>query len=232
MSYLPIAKRDIVTPFNIAAGESASLVVTANNKASFARRGGFHYSLTMGIRPYNLLIDSQNYTYWDIVTFLNTNPFFYVPIFNMRETRVFAVSPTITVNGDHLPGDYTVNINGMTGGTATNDPLYNAADPSSTPALTLRPGEFIKFAGKDKVYQVRSHVGNVVTLIQPLVAAVSNTTAVTYKEQLNQAGHPLNGVTFSGVFGKFINEDFGNPINRIEDGILGSIGPLKLKEKL
>ena len=32
--------------------------------------------------------------------------------------------------------------------------------------------------------------------------------------------------------GYFVNEDFGMTVNRIEDGILGKIGPLKFKEKL
>ena len=213
MSYLPIAKRDIVTPFNIAAGESASLVVTANNKASLVRQGGFHYSLTMGIRPYNLLVDSQNYTYWDVVTFLNTEPYFYVPIFNMRETEIFAAAPTITTVGTHAPGVQTITIAG-----------YGAN--------SFRPGEFIKLGNKNKIYQVRSHAGNQLSLAQPLLSDLPTGSAVIYKETLSQVGHPMNGVAFSGVFGYFINEDFGNPINRIEDGIIGNIGPLKLKEKL
>jgi hypothetical protein len=219
MSTLPIAKRDIVTPFNISAGESASLVVTANNKASLVRQGGFHYSLTMGIRPYNLRVDSQNYRYWDIVTFLNLNPFFYVPIFDMVDSEVYSWDPSgvITAAEDVLPGDnaFIISLNSST--------------------AKFRPGQFIKIGTQDKLYQVRSHSGTSLTLAQPVVAKVTSGDRVRYS-QINPTGmpddHPLRDIRINGVYGKFINEDFGNPINRIEDGIIGNIGPLSLKEKL
>ena len=213
-NYLPISKRDIVTPFNISAEESASLVTTTNNKTSYARRGGFCYSLTMGIRPYNLLVDSQNHKYWDIVTFLNSNPVMYIPIFNMVESQVFTQGAVVTTTSDAAVGatGFTINFDANT--------------------TKFRPGEFIKIGSKDKIYQVRSHVSNSLTLSQPLSHNVSNGDRIYYSEQLSLAGHPLDGVRFHGVFGKFINEDFGNPVNRIEDGIIGNIGPLKLKEKL
>jgi len=221
MSTLPITKRDIVTPFNISMGESASLVTTASNKSSFARQGGFHYALTMGIRPYNLRVDSQNYRYWDIVTFLAGSPFFYVPIFDMVESEVYKWNDqgVITVEDDEpvLPGDNTLRIS------------LNVNE------ARFRPGQFIKIGEKDKLYQVRSHAGTSLTLSQPVVSTVNNGDRVRYS-QVNPAGmpedHPLYGVRINGVYGKFLNEDFGNPVNRIEDGIIGNIGPLSLKEKL
>ena len=219
MSTLPITKRDIVTPFNISMGESASLVTTASNKASFARQGGFHYALTMGIRPYNLMVDSQNYRYWDIVTFLAGQPFFYVPIFDMIESEVYKWNPQgiVTVVEDVLPGNSSFRIS------------------LNSTAAKFRPGQFIKIGDKDKLYQVRSHVGTSISLAQPVVAKVNSTDRVRYS-QINPEGmpeeHPLHGLRINGVYGKFINEDFGNPINRIEDGIIGNIGPLSLKEKL
>jgi len=228
MSYLPIAKRDIVTPFNISMGESASLVETTNHKASLVRQGGFHYSLTMGIRPYNLMVDSQNERYWEIVTYLAANPFFKVPLFNMfsEERRVapdayawaaagnFGTGTIVTVTSQSLPGDNTLIIS------------------LSSNTAKLRTGDFIRIGSKDKVYQVQKHENNVLTLAQPVIATTEVGDRVFFSELFQQSGHPMDGVRFSGVFGKFINEDFGNPINRIEDGIIGNIGPLSLKEKL
>lgn len=211
MSYLPITMRDIVTPFNISSGESASLVNTASNKASFVRNGGFHFTLTMGIRPYNLRVGEQNKRYWEIVTYLSANPFFKVPLINMYRAPIYDTAPQITVNGEHLPGDNTVSV------TSTSEKLY--------------PGTFIRFSNKDKVYQVLSHPSgsNTVTLSHPLAAKVPAGTELIYDE----ADQFLNdGTMLQGVYGKFLNEDFGNPVNRIEDGIIGNIGPLSLKEKL
>ena len=201
MSNLPINKSDIVTPFNISASENVDIVTAANNKTSLARRGGFHYLLTMGIRPYNVIRDKDNAKYWSISTFLNRYPFFYVPLYNL-------VAPTVT-------GSVT------TGG----------GDIGST-QLTIsaggfRPGMFIKFEGKDKIYQIASAGSSKITLAHPLVATVSSGTSVIYKET-----NTVDGELMNGIYGKFINEDFGNPVNRIEDGILGKIGPLSLKEKL
>jgi len=201
MSNLPINKSDIITPFNISASENVDIVTAANNKTSLARRGGFHYLLTMGIRPYSVIKDKDNEKYWSIVTFLNRYPFFYVPLYNLIE-------PTVT-------GSVS------TGGGSIGDTQLTVS------AGGFRPGMFIKFAGKDKIYQIAVAGSSTITLAHPLVATVPNGTSVIYKET-----NTVDGLQMNGIYGKFINEDFGNPVNRIEDGILGRIGPLSLKEKL
>ena len=108
------------------------------------------------------------------------------------------------------------------------------ADGKATPRVGLDEFEYSYLAeitnvypltSKDKLYQVRLHNANSLTLSQPLSHNVSINDQVYYSAQ-------LSGQWFSGVFGKFYNEDFGNPVNRTEDGIIGNIGPLSLKEKL
>ena len=204
---LPISKSDIVTPYNISVEESADLLVTANNKASFVRRGGYHYTMTMGLRPYNLLKESDNARYYSLATFLTYNPVFEVPIINMlnSETIITAVPDSVTVSTGAAVGGTQVNI---------------------SQANLLRPGDFIRFGDtKSKVYQIMSVNGQALQLAHPLVAAVTAGDTVHFSEE-------VDGVRFCGVYGKFLNEDFGLSNSRIEEGILGKLGPLALKEKL
>ena len=76
------------------------------------------------------------------------------------------VSGTVLVNGDHAVGDTTITVDAMTG--------------------TLKAGDFIKFAGQDKVYMVVADVtadgSNEATLTiePPLLTALADDEEVTY----------------------------------------------------
>jgi len=217
---LPIELRQIVTPYNLAANESANMVVTSNNKASFVRRGGFFHTLDLGITPFNLRVESQAEAYWRIVGFLNKYPSFAVPIHNMQPNKM-ETSPgnfqALTVlSGPYVPG--------YTGGILTQD----------LGAAYLNPGQYIKFSTNDKLYQVEYHDTSAerIYLTQPLSHTVRSTNSIVHNEVSTDVGHPMENVNFNGIWCEFLNEDFGNPINRIEDGIMGMIGPLKLREKL
>ena len=75
-------------------------------------------------------------------------------------------SGTVLVNGVHAVGDTTITVDAMTG--------------------TLKAGDFIKFAGQDKIYMVVADVtadGSneaTVTIEPPLLVALANDSAVTY----------------------------------------------------
>jgi len=198
--YLPIVKSDIVTPYNVSAQESASLVETANQRAFFVRRGGFHFTMTMGLRPYNIIRDEQNTRYWKIVTFLSTHSNFYVPLYPTIENNLFETKPDIELDGDVGVGNNIISVDREKG---------------------LRSGDFIKVGSKDKIHQVLRHEGGQIELTQPISHKGLEGDPITYHENNENC-----------VYGLFLNLDFGQPISRIEDGILGSIGPLTLKEKL
>jgi hypothetical protein len=206
---LPISKSDIVTPYNISAEESADLLVTANNKASFVRRGGYHYTMTMGLRPYNLLKESDNARFYSLATFLTSNPVFEVPLINMLESKpmLAADQASVETTTSAQVGDTKIVVG---------------------PGHTLRAGDFIRIGDKPKVYQVMmvdGQNGENIHVAHPIVARISAGTIVHFSEE-------IDGIRFCGVYGKFLNEDFGLANSRIEDGILGKLGPLKLKEKL
>jgi len=213
MATLPISKRDMVTPYNIAAIESAELVVTSSNKAAVSRRGGFAFSFTMGIRPYNLLSDSDNNRYWSIVSELSRSPYLFVPVYNIIETNTFK-------NGVTSSGV-------VTGAIVGNDEIVVALTSDS---VQIRAGQFVKFNNKDKLYQVASHSGGRVKFTKPLSHTVTSSDTLVFSE-IHRAGATVNEL-FDGVHGYFVNEDFGNSVNQIEDGILGKIGPLQFMEKL
>jgi len=200
--YLPIIKSDIVTPYNVSAKESASLVETANQRAFFVRRGGFHFTMTMGLRPYNIIRNKQNDKYWKIVTFLSTHSNFYVPLYPAIENELISSGskPAIELDGDVDVGNTIVSVDRERG---------------------LRAGDFIKVGSKDKIHQVLRHSGYQIELTQPISHKGSDGDPIVYHENNENC-----------IFGLFLNLDFGEPISRIEDGILGSIGPLTLKEKL
>lgn len=212
MAKLPIEMRDIVTPYNISANESADMVVTANNKTSFVRRGGRFFSIKIGIRPFNLRVASQADRYWRIVTFLNSNPSFEVPIHNMMENEFFNTTTTVD-------GAFSVNTQVLTIDTDSSSKQF-------------KPGQYIRFANKSKLYQVSSHSGTALTLTQPLSQSLSNNTQIESTETVSDSLHPMNGVKLNGLWVTAYNEDFGNPQNRIEGGIMGNIGPLTLREAL
>jgi len=213
MATLPISKRDMVTPYNIAAIESAELVVTSSNKAAVSRRGGFAFSFTMGIKPYNLLGTSDNDRYWSIVSELDRSPYMFVPVYNIIETDTF--KNNVTSSGV------------VTGAVAGSDEIVVALTSAS---VKIRAGQFVKFGNKDKLYQVASHSGGSVKFTKPLSHTVTSADTLVFSE-LHKAGPAVNEL-FDGVHGYFVNEDFGNPVSQIEDGILGKIGPLQFMEKL
>jgi len=209
MAYLPINVHDVVTPYNIGPEEAAELVMTSSNKAAISRRGGFVYSLTMGITPFNLLTKSSNETYWNIVGSLSLNPYLYVPVFNIAPTESFvAGTDKLGISGSAKVGSTTLTVAGE----------------------ILRPGQFLKIGNKTKIYQVASHEKGILTLSKPLSQNVSSGDNLILSEAYTQGD--MEDEFFDGVFGYFVNEDFGMTVNRIEDGILGKIGPLKFKEKL
>jgi len=209
MAYLPISVHDVITPYNIGPEEAAELVMTSSNKAAISRRGGFVYSLTMGIKPYNLLTKSDNETYWNIVGSLSLNPYLYVPVFNIAPTESFTGGVGyLPISGSASVGSNVLSVSGA----------------------TLRPGQFVRIASKTKIYQVASHSGSTLTLSKPLSQNVSAGDSLMLSE--TYADGEMVGQPFDGVHGYFVNEDFGMTVNRIEDGILGRIGPLAFKEKL
>ena len=213
MATLPISKRDMVTPYNIAAIESAELVVTSSNKAAVSRRGGFAFSFTMGIRPYNLLSNSDNDRYYEILSEISRSPYMFVPVYNIIETETFKNNVTSS---------------GVTTGAAVGDD--EIVIPLTSNSVKIRAGQFVKFSNKDKLYQVASHSGGNIKFTKPLSHTVSSSDTIVFSE-IHKAGPTVNEL-FDGVHGYFVNEDFGNPVSQIEDGILGKIGPLQFMEKL
>lgn len=67
---------------------------------------------------------------------------------------------TVTVSGAHTAGDNTIVITGMTG--------------------TLKAGDFIKFAGHNKIYMLTADATTLATIEPPLLSALANGEAVTY----------------------------------------------------
>ena len=96
------------------------------------------------------------------------------------------VSGTVLVNGVHAVGDTTITVDAMTG--------------------TLKAGDFIKFAGHDKVYMVVADVtadgSNEATLTiePPLLTALANNEVVTY-DSVPFTVHLINDMQEFGVVG-------------------------------
>ena len=96
------------------------------------------------------------------------------------------VSGTVLVNGVQAVGDTTITVDAMTG--------------------TLKAGDFIKFAGHDKVYMVVADVtadgSNEATLTiePPLLTALSNNEVVTY-DSVPFTVHLINDMQEFGVVG-------------------------------
>ncbi len=75
------------------------------------------------------------------------------------------VSGAVLVNGSHSAGDTTIDVDGMTG--------------------TIKAGDFVKFAGDDKVYMVVADATAIagaatLTIEPPLRSAIANDAEVTY----------------------------------------------------
>ncbi len=75
------------------------------------------------------------------------------------------VSGAVLVNGSHSAGDTTIDVYGMTG--------------------TIKAGDFVKFAGDDKVYMVVADATAIagaatLTIEPPLRSAIANDAEVTY----------------------------------------------------
>ena len=96
------------------------------------------------------------------------------------------VSGTVLVNGVHAVADTTITVDAMTG--------------------TLKAGDFIKFAGHDKVYMVVADVtadGSneaTVTIEPPLITALANNEVVTY-DNVAFTVHLTNDIQEFGVAG-------------------------------
>ena len=96
------------------------------------------------------------------------------------------VSGTVLVNGVHAVGDTTITVDAMTG--------------------TLKAGDFIKFAGQDKIYMVVADVtadGSneaTVTIEPPLLTALANNEVVTY-DSVPFTVHLINDMQEFGVVG-------------------------------
>ena len=96
------------------------------------------------------------------------------------------VSGTVLVNGVHAVGDTTITVDAMTG--------------------TLKAGDFIKFAGQDKIYMVVADVtadGSneaTVTIEPPLLTALADNEVVTY-DSVPFTVHLINDMQEFGVVG-------------------------------
>jgi len=96
------------------------------------------------------------------------------------------VSGTVLVNGVHAVADTTITVDAMTG--------------------TLKAGDFIKFAGHNKVYMVVADVtadGSneaTVTIEPPLLTALGNNEIVTY-DNVPFTVHLTNDIQEFGVSG-------------------------------
>ena len=205
MAALPIYFEDIITPYHINLNETTSLVVAANSKARMIRTGSQYFSVEMGIKPRNLRFSAD--TFWRIATFLQSEPIFEVPMHNMQASQ-FTVNDQLTQQSNNVTvgaaiGDKRVAVSGSQ--------LYN-------------PGQYVKFSGKTKAYQVASVDATYIYLTQPLRQTVAQGSQCIWRE------NGYDGDIFDGIMGNFINEDFGNPSHKIEGGILGSFNPLVLRE--
>lgn len=210
MAALPIGYRDIITPYNVFSEEKTFLTTSANNRVYVARAGGYRYRVALNIRPFTLLKQSDSDQFELIRIHLAKYPFFSVPIFN---TIVNEVSGTVLVDqaapsGYNSVGDYDVKL-------------------TATPTGSFKPGQYIRFANKNKVYQVESHSGTDITLVQRLRQNLLVGDDELYYDELD-----YNGDSFNGVMGDFLNEDFGNAIAGVQDGVLGRINTLSLIENL
>ena len=96
------------------------------------------------------------------------------------------VSGTVLVNGVHAVADTTITVDAMTG--------------------TLKAGDFIKFAGHNKVYMVVADVTSdgsneaTVTIEPPLLTALGNNEIVTY-DNVPFTVHLTNDIQEFGVSG-------------------------------
>jgi len=200
MAKLSIRKRDIITPYNLSPIEASELVVTSSNRASVSRRGGFCFSLTMGIRPYSMIDKDDFEQYWRLVGELSRDPYLEVPLYNAIETDTFKAGiEVITPTASRPVG----------------------ADTITVSTSLIMPGQIFRVDAK--LYQAANVAGSTIFLSKPLSQEIDTSTQIVLSEDKND---------HDGPDGYFVNEDFGNPVNRIEDGILGVIGPLQFKEKL
>ena len=208
---LPITDRDIITPYVVAAEEPAAVSVALNNTVRVVRSIAHRFVATLTLRPYRALIYEHDAATISgelpadqgqkIATFLAKNPSFQMPVFNNRPNPNTA---GVTTSGANVVNDYTINV--------TSDIFFI--------------GQYIRFNGFTKLYQIADVGVGTITLAQPLRHAVSSLTPIIYKETYD------NGTTFNGVMGTFTNLDFGLPLQRVEGGVLMEIGPLNLVETL
>jgi hypothetical protein len=222
MAALPIGIRDIITPYMVYGEEQAEIVQSANNRVYVSRGGGYRYRMTLNLRPFNILnkthelgnsnSDAARFEY--IRAKLTKYPQLDLPIINTIQNEI-AGTAMVAYDDDHnRPGVYTVQVDNLsfTG--------------------RFQSGQYIKFGapqGKEKVYQVEeyNYLTGVITLTQRLRQWVQTPArSIIYSEV-----DGLN-IPFDGVMAGFVNEDFGHPVARIDDGIHGIIGPLSLIENI
>jgi len=208
---LPITLGDIITPYNISPIEAADIVVAASGRSTVVRRGGFVFAAQLNIKPINILSSANRF--WEIVTFLNSNAIFTIPCHNIAPSGVPS-GVNVQVAAIASVGEVAIEVN--------------------TTGYTFNPGQYIKFdTGHTKLYQVMAHqVGatDVITLSQPLVQNLTTSNRVVFEAQPTTEYY--GNTPLDGVMGLFINEDYGSPQHRIEDGILGRVNPLALREKV
>lgn len=214
MAALPISYRDIITPYNIYGEEKVGVTSSANNRIYVARQGGYRYRMQLTLRPFTLLKGSDGVKFETIKIHLMEFPSFSVPMFN-------TVSNEITGTPEVL-ASATTGLNGVSDNQVKMDGATYTGD--------FQPGQYIQFSNKNKVYQVRSYdnIDNIITLVQPLRQNLESGGTV----YLNYQALDYDNASFNGVMGEFVNEDFGESVSRIEDGVLARINTLALVENL
>jgi len=213
-STLPISVREISTPYTVWGEENVNIVESSNNKIYISRGGGFRYRVTLNIIPFNILSSESAVRFEFLRAYLTRNPSFSIPILNTIPNQIVGSPEVIASFTDNEPGFDTVLVDT---GTFTGD---------------FQPGQYIKFSNKEKVYQVGDYNSGtgVITLTQKLRQKVNPENAIN--KTISYAGVDYYGTAFDGITGSFVNEDFGNPVASIDDGILGRISPLVLIENI
>jgi len=208
MATLPIFISQIMTPYALNEDEVTDYLDTANHTNAIVRRGGSRWSFGFSIWPLNIISNGDEFASLDV--FLATNPTFDMPMQNLMPTELTGV---VSVAGAAAVGGLTVSISMAVSG---NVP---------------KPGQYIRFSNKSKVYRVSSYAVStgttgIITLTKPLRQALTTSHTVEY------SGTDGKGGSFDGVLGKFRNPDFGGTLHRIDGGITATFGPFQLLEAI
>ena len=214
MATLPITIRDIVTPFSLNSEENVTISTATNRTMVIGRSISSQWSLLLNLKPYRMQVYTQtpqpDYSstpltsdrFHAISSFLAREPVFKVPIYNNRPNEL-PPTPAVTLTAE-----------------------VGERDVSVTFRTDFRVGQYIRFSGFNKMYQVAAINPTNITLTQALRQRVTAGTAIIYSET------DYNGDAFNGVLCNFLNMDFGSVLHGIDNGVLGTIGPIKLREFL